>query len=283
MVDSKNQVHEVLSRMKEAYGVRTNVELSDITGIPQPTISNWTNRGNIPFRYIYECAEKTGVEIGWLQTGILANASHVVPISHKINKNKSVYNEIMESGGQPLLQRLLLAYGFTMQKQLGELLGLSSGTISTWVRRNHFPGDVVVACALDTGVDLNWLATGKGAMRVGTTVSATSQIEHLELFARGIRKVGMVSFDHSLLPSPASTPAYVTLGKQAWIVDMDRTEIASGVLLLNVDGDIDIYSVQRRPGNQLTVRNVDCGIDFTCGIDDVKSEGRILLTLVENP
>lgn len=54
------------------------------------------------------------------------------------------------------------AYGFTMQKQLGDLHELSSGTISTWVRRNFFPGDVVVACALDTGVSLRWLATGKG-------------------------------------------------------------------------------------------------------------------------
>lgn len=54
-------------------------------------------------------------------------------------------------GGKAVLQRILDAYGFTMQKQLGDLHELSSGTISTWVRRNFFPGDVVVACALDTG------------------------------------------------------------------------------------------------------------------------------------
>lgn len=51
-------------------------------------------------------------------------------------------------------------------KELGDLLGISSGTISTWVRRDFFPGDVVVTCALDTGVSLEWLATGKGQMRV---------------------------------------------------------------------------------------------------------------------
>src|SRR5471030_1962473 len=63
-------------------------------------------------------------------------------------------------GGKAVLGRMLQAYGFSMQKELGDLYGLSSGTISTWVRREYFPGDVVIACALDTGVSLRWLATG---------------------------------------------------------------------------------------------------------------------------
>ena len=65
--------------------------------------------------------------------------------------------------GKAVLQRMLDASGFTMQKQLGDMHELSSGTISTWIRRDYFPGDVVVACALDTGVSLRWLATGKGS------------------------------------------------------------------------------------------------------------------------
>lgn len=60
-------------------------------------------------------------------------------------------------GGKAVLTRMLQAYGFSMQKELGDLYGLSSGTISTWVRRDIL-GDVVVACALDTGVSLRWLA-----------------------------------------------------------------------------------------------------------------------------
>ena len=75
----------------------------------------------------------------------------------------------MANGGKPVLRRILDAYGFTMQKQLCELLDISSGMVSTWVRRNYFPGDVVVACALDTGVDLRWLATGKNKQHKGTS------------------------------------------------------------------------------------------------------------------
>jgi len=36
-------------------------------------------------------------------------------------------------GGKAVLTRMLQAYGFGMQKELGDLYGLSSGTISTWV------------------------------------------------------------------------------------------------------------------------------------------------------
>lgn len=79
----------------------------------------------------------------------------------------------MGNGGKTVLRRILDAYGFNMQKELGDLLGISSGTISTWVRRDFFPGDVVVTCALDTGVSLEWLATGKGQMRDSKETLAT--------------------------------------------------------------------------------------------------------------
>lgn len=45
----------------------------------------------------------------------------------------------MANGGRAVLRRILDAYGFTLQKELGDLLGISSGTISTWVRRDFSP------------------------------------------------------------------------------------------------------------------------------------------------
>lgn len=62
---------------------------------------------------------------------------------------------------------MLDAYWFSTQKELGDLLGISTATISTWIRRNFFPGDVVIACALDIGVSLEWLATGRGITSSG--------------------------------------------------------------------------------------------------------------------
>ncbi|WP_139348324.1 helix-turn-helix domain-containing protein [Dickeya dadantii] len=54
------------------------------------------------------------------------------------------------------------AYDFTMQKQLCHLHDISSGNVSSWVLCEYFPRDIVVACALATGVSLQWLDSGKG-------------------------------------------------------------------------------------------------------------------------
>jgi hypothetical protein len=115
----------------------------------------------VPGNVFVECAIETGADIEWLVTGELAKANS----TRATLKGQALYEEVMASGGKPVLRRILDAYGFSMQKELGDLLGISSGTISTWVRRDFFPGDVVVTCALDTGVSLEWLATGKGQMR----------------------------------------------------------------------------------------------------------------------
>ncbi|WP_338326720.1 helix-turn-helix transcriptional regulator [Pectobacterium brasiliense] len=82
-------------------------------------------------------------------------------------KGKSLYDQILASGGKAVLRRMLDAYWFSTQKELGDLLGISTATISTWIRRNFFPGDVVIACALDIGVSLEWLATGRGITSSG--------------------------------------------------------------------------------------------------------------------
>ncbi|HHT4105191.1 MULTISPECIES: phage repressor protein CI [Atlantibacter] len=282
MSDTKDSAQAILTRMREAYGVSSNVELSERIKAPRSTVSNWVSRDSVPFRYIMLCSQQTGVEIDWLLKGEFANANYEGVGEGRPHGVKTQYSKILESGGQALLHRLLIAYGFTMQKQLGDLLGISSGTISTWIRRNFFPGDVVVACALDTGVNLEWLATGNGEMVKATNTDKGRHIDHLELFAGKIIEKGNILIDNALIPSNASYPVYLSTAKMAWIIDTDKNEIASGTLLLNVDGEIDVYNVSKIPGNRITACNVNDGIEFTCGTDDVTSEGRVMLTLISS-
>lgn len=276
----KGSVQEILERMRQAYGVSNNTALSERAGIPKSTISNWISRENIPFRYIFECSKATESDLDWLTKGDFANASFLGGGVSSFSGEQTVYNDILQAGGKSVLQRILHAYGFTTQKQLGDLLGLSSGTMSTWIRRDHFPGDVVVACALDTGVNLEWLATGKGEMQSQQRDTAGRQIEHFDLFAGTMSNKGSLILDSALIPQNATQPAYVSRGKQGWIVDMGRSELSSGTLLLNVDGDIDVYSVSKLPGNQIKACNVNEGIEFTCNANDVRSEGRVVTTLI---
>ncbi|RJT40521.1 phage repressor protein CI [Rahnella woolbedingensis] len=188
-------------------------------------------------------------------------------------------------GGKAVLTRMLQAYGFSMQKELGDLYGLSSGTISTWVRRDYFPGDVVVACALDTGVSLRWLATGKGNMQDSALSGAAAsgdirQLKKLRLRGGALEEEGVWSVDPSLLDGSLTQPAYVVKGHHSWIIDLGSTHPGNGRWLLDIDGDLDVYDVARIPGNRLSVTRQES--HFECGVDEVTALGQVFITLDRN-
>lgn len=188
-------------------------------------------------------------------------------------------------GGKAVLMRMLQAYGFSMQKELGDLYGLSSGTISTWVRRDYFPGDVVVACALDTGVSLRWLATGKGNMQdapsAGSSASANVlQLKKLRLRGGALEEEGVWVVDPSLLDGSLAEPAYIVKGNHSWIIDLGSIIPGNGRWLLNIDGDVDVYDVARIPGNRIKVTRQDS--HFECGVEEVTALGQVFITLDRN-
>ncbi|HFK3155633.1 TPA: phage repressor protein CI [Citrobacter sedlakii] len=192
---------------------------------------------------------------------------------------------MQSSGGKEILQRIMQAYGFTMQKELGDYLDIPSGTMSAWVRREHFPGDVVIVCALDTGASLYWLATGIGSIH-------ETQVQHgsLDSLPIGIRQIAKYSIqtgqlsdngtwfcDESLIDVGVNNPVLIEKNGYRWLVDLDAKNIANGRWLIDVDGTCDVYDVARLPGNRLTVKN---GVSqFECLVDEIKCVGVVFLTL----
>ncbi|WP_413741080.1 helix-turn-helix domain-containing protein [Sodalis sp. RH15] len=266
----------VLERIMSSYGVATQKALSEATGIPTNTVSNWVQRNSVPSNVILKCSVDTGADARWLVTGELAKADSSQP--SRALKGKPLYDKILASGGKAVLRRILDAYGFDTQKELGDLLNISSGTISTWVRRNFFPGDVVIACALDTGVSLEWLSTGSGAMQdlpagVKNSVPGAITLECLQLVAGKLEPQGQCIVDNRFLPKDISQDSlrYIYSGSRAWLISFDSFELSNGTWLLDIDGTLDVYSVSRRPGNRLRVSGKDG--EFECSVDEVKARG----------
>lgn len=188
-------------------------------------------------------------------------------------------------GGKAVLTRMLQAYGFTMQKELGDLHGLSSGTISTWIRRDYFPGDVVIACALDTGVSLRWLATGQGQMHDATAEKAAEHEQPLKLKKLRLRggvmeEAGVWLADRTLLDVSLKNPACVTRGAYSWVIDLGSTRLGNGRWLLDIDGDVDVYDIARLPGNRLKITSQ--ALTFECGVEEVTALGQVCITLEPN-
>ncbi|KAF1367163.1 phage repressor protein CI [Yokenella regensburgei] len=276
---SKNDVSApaALERVLSAYGFKQQKELAERLGIHANNVSSWLARNTIPSSVFVECALDTGADVGWLVNGEFANANH----GGRENdlKGKPLYDEIMASGGKPVLRRILDAYGFTMQKELGDLLGISSGTISTWVRREFFPGDVVVTCALDTGASLAWLSTGKGSMWENKEAPVVSrpEINKFRLEAGELKPSGHWCPDPSMIPENHGELMYIDGVSSSWLVDKSASKISNGRWLISIDGALDVFDVIRLPGNKVRLSNRTA--EFECNIADITPSGAVIFSL----
>ena len=270
---------EILERLMSSYGVNTQKDLAAALNIPANNISGWTQRDSVPGNAIIKCALDTGADLQWLVTGNLAKAS--LDSLHDSPKGEALYAEITSNGGKPVLRRIMDAYGFSLQKQLCELLGISSGTVSTWVRRNYFPGDVVVTCALDTGVSLHWLAMGKG-VKLGDSAKENTGtiIPRKNLTAGVLQDAGSWVSDLSFIPHTVNKPVFISSNSGSWIVDESVSGISNGRWLLGIDDKYDVYDIALLPGRRISV--ISKGANFTCGADEVNTAGKVVLTMDYN-
>ncbi|PPX83807.1 phage repressor protein CI [Cronobacter sakazakii] len=268
---------DVIDRISSAYGVSTQKALSEMLEIPPNNISSWVQRNSVPYKAVVECALDTGTDLNWLLTGEFAKSNQ----NHERGavKGKALYEEIMASGGKPVLRRILDAYGFTMQRELGELLGISSGTISTWVRREFFPGDVVVTCSLDTGASLAWLATGKGDMWDSSAAGSMKPhaIKKYRLEAGELKESGEWLPDPTIASGNHESMLYVEGATTSWLIDGALSNIGNGRWLINIDGALDVFDVIRLPGGKVRLSNK--AVEFECLLSEITPRGAVIFTL----
>lgn len=270
-------VREILTRILISYGVRTQQAYAELKNMPVGTIHNWIKRGKLPGDYIVMCALDTGADVRWLVCGDDAKVERRTIASHSITGERLL--EVMQSsGGKVILKRLMDAYGFTMQKQLGEHLGIPSGTMSAWLRREHFPGEVVIACALDTGASLYWLATGYGSMYPEDLPQAGEEdgiikIQKYYLSNGQLIENGYWHGDASLFLENINDHIVVDKGGDIFCLDTSSQTISNGIWLISIDGLADIYDVVRLPGNKLKLSSESAS--FECSVSDVTPKGSV--------
>lgn len=267
---------EILERMLSAYGFTMQKELAEHLGIAKSNVAGWVQRGQVPGNAIIQCSLDTGADVGWLVFGEVENAS--CEFSKSGLSGEKLYQEIMANGGKAVLNRILDAYGFTMQKQLCELLGISSGTVSTWIRRNYFPGDVVVTCALDTGKSIKWLALGQGKNdTVNENKNLTTNVTCKNLTDGALNTSGRTYIDFGLYKVSPVNPVMIIGNFGSWVIDEGINTISNGKWLLSIDGMYDIYDVALLPKRKIKVNNPSS--EFTCAADEVEVTGKVVLTV----
>ena len=165
-------------------------------------------------------------------------------------------------GGKAVVQRILQAYGFTMQKQLHDHLGVGNGTVSTWIKRNYFPGEVVIRCALETGVDLEWLATGiesevKDYNELPENKDTLIVAKRVLLENGQLNIADSVYLDRRVYPTIPTNPMVVQTERTAFIADDLFTRVNEGTWLIKKGELYSISSVQKLPKNMWKIDGID--------------------------
>lgn len=279
---SEGSSSEILGRLSTAYGVETQKQLAEKLGISAANVSNWVQRNSVPGSAFVRCALDTGCNLAWLVTGKLANANVAQgqPYPSASNKSgESLIKAMLSSGGKAVIGRVMEAYGFKTQKELGDYLGISSGTISTWIRREYFPGDIVITCAIDTKVSLEWLATGCGKHEIKKEIQEETFVILKKYLIRSgeLLLSGEWIADVTLIGTPNNSMLYIEKDKLGWIVDTEKKKISNGVWLININDTYDVYSVEIMPNSKVKI--IGSVSEFECFTKDIEFIGVVVKTL----
>ncbi|MEZ6876799.1 phage repressor protein CI [Enterobacter sp. KBR-315C3_2022] len=184
-----------------------------------------------------------------------------------------------ESDSAPVLDRVLEAYGFTQKLQLAEHLGIASSSMSARYKRGGLPADIMLKCMAETGVTLEWLATGEGKKfedeEVDILKMPRRKIVDGLMYDAGMYMLDKVSFLPGV-PLPSS-PVCVLEGNNQFIVDTSFTEVYDDQWLVEIEGKVSIRTLTRIPVKKVRVSGV--GMAFDCGIEDITVIGRVVLTI----
>lgn len=180
----------------------------------------------------------------------------------------------------PVLDRVLEAYGFTSKLMLAQHFDMAASSLSGRYRRGGFPADMVVRCMAETGVSLEWLATGQGK-KFDTEELDILKLPRKKLVDGQLFDAGYAMFDKVFfragIPLPTS-PFCLEDEKAQYIIEQQYSEIYDGEWLVNIEGKISVRNLVRIPVKKVRVSGV--GMAFDCALEDIEVLGRIVMTII---
>lgn len=194
----------------------------------------------------------------------------------------STFKINLDVDSTPILDRVIEAYGFTQKLQLAEHLGMAANSLSSRYKRGVFPADIVVKCIAETGISLEWLATGEGKK---------FQDDQLDIMKFPSKKLvdgqlydsGFVMFDKVFfragVPLPVE-PICVIDEKAQYILDQKFGDVFDGEWLVNIEGKTSIRTLTRIPIKKVRVSGV--GMAFDCAIEDIEIIGRVVMQIINS-
>lgn len=179
----------------------------------------------------------------------------------------------------PVLDRIIEAYGFSSKLMLAQHLDMAASSLSSRYKRGGFPADIAVRCIAETGVTLEWLATGEGKKYNEEDLDIL-RIPRRKIIDGQLYEAGVLQLDKILFVADKTipkTPLCVVDGAVSFIIEKNYSEIFDGEWLVEIEGKASIRTLNRIPIRKVRVSGV--GMAFDCGLDDITIIGKVALTI----
>ncbi|OOF79707.1 phage repressor protein CI [Rodentibacter caecimuris] len=189
-------------------------------------------------------------------------------------------NNLELIGGKDVIDRIQKAYGFAKRKDLGEHLGISPSTFSTWVSRSFFPAELVIRCVKETGARLDYVAFGEEPIfdnSMDLKYFHSIKLENGKSFIMGNKPF--------LLPYLPNLDSRESYDKVFCVVEDNKTYFMTSDYGTLVDGDYFVIVENSHLIRYITVLpagkiRVDGGkFSFECELSDIDVVGKVILKM----
>jgi hypothetical protein len=164
-----------VNRLVHLFGLRNRVELSEFIGASTGAIATWQTRNTLPYELVIRLHLATGISVEYLLFDELKGDLNVMQYlpdptlqpnygNIKFNISKFRYSLTTPAhydGGAVLIERLVTLFQLASKVELGDLVGVTIGTLSTWHTRKSTPHELLCRIHLATGVSMHFLCFGK--------------------------------------------------------------------------------------------------------------------------
>lgn len=179
-----------------------------------------------------------------------------------------------EVNNEALLDRICEVYGFHQKIQLARHFDIAASSLQNRYTRGTVSYDFAVKCSLDTGANIRWLIAGEGPKF--SSDKPKSDICELQLFTLSEGKLlneTILNIDPMLFGKHLTRPQCIRSDGKTHVVEQEAT-LSDGMWLVDVEGSISIRELTLLPARKLHVAGGK--ISFECGIDDIKTLGRVV-------
>lgn len=173
-----------------------------------------------------------------------------------------------------LLDRICQVYGFNQKIQLARHFNIAASSLQNRYSRGTISYDFAVQCALDTGANLLWLLTGEGPQFNNTVAPTDSKtLQSFTLSDGKLEEDSSLSLDPNFFNKKISKGIAVRADGKLNFIEQEAS-LSDGLWLVDIEGAISIRELTVLPGRKLHVAGGK--VPFECGIDEIKTIGRVV-------